>query len=238
LREESFGALPALSSASRTTGAGDQVGCSGAGALGPGITPATERPAGNLGTCGVASFPLAGIDAARGSSGASLASPCAIPTAHTRLAVALVDEERTRLVTIVDGAIEDQWFIRQHPPTRHARVVTGGLPRAQGDRNGRTIRRHMERTVEGLLALWQIHPFERLLLAGSDQVVALLLPRLPRALRGRLVGRVSLADSASDADILHAAIPAAANECAPWPRVARIHRSSEITADPGRGGPG
>jgi len=69
--------------------------------------------------------------------------------------------------------------------------------------------RHARRTGHALMTLLRTHRFDRLLLAGPEEPLALLRAELPRPLRARLAGDLSLATDASEAEVLRAAVQAA-----------------------------
>ena len=65
--------------------------------------------------------------------------------------------------------------------------------------------RHAKRTIAALLRELQRHPFDRLLIGGPDEPVALLEDHLPRPLRVRRAGALRVELFASDGDVLAAA---------------------------------
>ena len=71
------------------------------------------------------------------------------------------------------------------------------------------LREHARDTVHVLMDLLRRRTFDRLLLAGPPEPVSVLRDELPRPLRARLAGQLSLAATAGDADVLQAAIAAA-----------------------------
>ncbi len=127
-----------------------------------------------------------------------------------RVAVALFDKERTRLFTIYLGALESQQEFTDYVPGKQA---TGGWFALAQSRYARHhedhVVRHAKRTCTALMELLRTHPFERLLIGGPDEALALLRQRLPRPLRARLAGTLPLELFASDAAVLEAARRAA-----------------------------
>jgi len=129
---------------------------------------------------------------------------------HERLAVALFDAERARLFTVFLGAIETQQHFVDDVPGKQATGGWLGLQQANFARHREDhLRRHAERTARALMLLLRKHSFDRLLLAGPDEALAVLKRELPRPLRVRLAGTLPLSLFASDADVLVATIDAA-----------------------------
>jgi peptide chain release factor subunit 1 len=127
-----------------------------------------------------------------------------------RIAVTLFDKERTRLFTIYLGALESYQEFTDYVPAKQA---TGGWFALAQSRYARHhedhVLRHAKRTYTALLELLRTHPFDRLLIGGPDEALALLRQRLPRPLRARLAGTLPLELFASDAAVLEAARTAA-----------------------------
>jgi peptide chain release factor subunit 1 len=160
-------------------------------------------------------FYAAGLPAAPGDELAwdsmpELAPLYAILDDYQRCAVVLFDTEQARLFTIYLGEIEDRRVIRDFVPGAQS---TGGWFALAQTRYARHreqfVRRHVDHTTAALMAMLRAHPFDRLFLAGPPEPVALLQQRLPRPLRNRLAGRLSLELIASDADVLRVALEAA-----------------------------
>lgn len=127
-----------------------------------------------------------------------------------RVAVALFDKERTRILSIFFGEIEEKHTIVDDVPGKQA---TGGWFALAQSRYARHhedhVLRHAKRTIRELTALHQERPFDRLLLGGPAEATALLRQHLPRPLRARLAGTLSVELFASDAVVLRAALAAA-----------------------------
>lgn len=152
---------------------------------------------------------------------------------YERLVIALFDKRRARLFSIFLGAIEESQVIESDVPGKPTTTGRDGRPRPQrqaftagapgqasgGGGGGVTRARytpHHEihavthaRTVARALTGWlRARPFDRLLLAGPVEGVSLLRDNLPRPLRSRLAGELSLAMSANDAEVVQAALEA------------------------------
>jgi len=129
---------------------------------------------------------------------------------HERLAVVLFDAERARLFTVFLGAIETQQHFTDTVPGKQATGGWFGLEQTGFARHREDhLRRHAERTVRALMVLLRNYSFDRLLLAGPDEALAVLKRELPRPLRTRLAGTLPLPLFASDADVLEATVGAA-----------------------------
>jgi peptide subunit release factor 1 (eRF1) len=129
---------------------------------------------------------------------------------HERLAVALFDAERARLFTVFLGGIETQQHFVDSVPGKQATGGWFGLEQTSFARHREDhLRRHAERTVHALMVLLRKRSFDRLLLAGPDEALAVLKRELPRPLRARLAGTLGLSLFASDSDVVEATIAAA-----------------------------
>jgi peptide chain release factor subunit 1 len=124
-----------------------------------------------------------------------------------RVAVLLFDKMRARLYTVFLGEIEERRTIEDEVPGKQA---TGGwfaLAQARYARHHEDhVLRHGKRTIAELLSMLQERPFDRLLLGGPPESVALLRQQLPGPLRSRLAGTLHLSLSASEADVRNAAL--------------------------------
>ena len=127
-----------------------------------------------------------------------------------RVAVLLFDKERARIFTIYQGAIESRLEFEDEVPGKQK---TGGwfaLAQTRYERHHQDhVLRHASRAVAALSELLRREPFDRLFLVGPDEALALLRQRLPRRLRTRLDGSLSLELFADEADVLRAALAAA-----------------------------
>lgn len=131
---------------------------------------------------------------------------------NERMAVVLFDAQRTRLFTIFLGQVETQRSFEDAVPAKRA---TGGwfaLEQARFERHRLDhLRRHAQRTVRELMDVLRERSFDRLLLAGPEESLAVLRRQLARPLELRLSGTVGVEMSASDADVLKASLAVAAN---------------------------
>jgi peptide chain release factor subunit 1 len=123
-----------------------------------------------------------------------------------RAAVLLFDKERARLFTIVLGEIEERHSLFDEVPGKQKTGDWFALSQTRYARHHEDhVLRHAKRTIAALLDELERHPFDRLLLTGPDEAIALLEDHLPRRLRLRVAGRLALELFASDADVLTAA---------------------------------
>jgi peptide subunit release factor 1 (eRF1) len=129
---------------------------------------------------------------------------------NERIAVALFDTQRTRLFTIFLGEIETQHAFEDAVPSKQA---TGGwfaLEQARFERHRLDhLRRHAQRTVRELMDLLRSRSFDRLLLAGPEEVLVVLRRELSRPLEIRLSGTLAIEVTATDAEVLKASLAAA-----------------------------
>jgi hypothetical protein len=140
---------------------------------------------------------------------------------YERVAVLLFDKERARLFTVYLGAIEEQRELLDVVPGKQA---TGGWFALAQSRYARHhevhVLRHAQHTVAALTELLRTRPFDRLLLAGPAEALALLRAHLPRPLKSRLAGTLRLELFANEAEVLQATLAAAEN----------LERQSEVAA--------
>ncbi|MFN8634286.1 MAG: hypothetical protein U0893_10560 [Chloroflexota bacterium] len=127
-----------------------------------------------------------------------------------RVAVVLFDKERARIFSVYLGSIEESREVRDEVPAKQA---TGGWFALAQTRYARHhedhVLRHAKHTIQELSALLQARPFEHLLIGGPDEALAVLRAHLPRRLRARIAGTLSLGMYARDADVLEATAEAA-----------------------------
>jgi peptide subunit release factor 1 (eRF1) len=126
---------------------------------------------------------------------------------NERMAVVLFDTQRTRLFTIFLGQIEAQCSFEDAVPGKQA---TGGWFALEQTRFERhrldRLRLHAKRTVHELMDVLRDRSFDRLLLAGPEESLAILRSQLSRPLELRLSGTVAVDMSATDTDVLKASL--------------------------------
>jgi hypothetical protein len=120
-----------------------------------------------------------------------------------RVVIALVDQSHTRIFAVALGQLEVRQEFSDDVPRKQATGGWHGLaqPRMARHREWHVLR-HIQRTIDALLALQRQQSFDRLLISGPDEAVAMLEHHLPRPLRLRLSGRLHLEHFASEADVL------------------------------------
>jgi peptide subunit release factor 1 (eRF1) len=157
----------------------------------------------------------------------ALAALEAVLDDNERIAVALFHMGGARLFSIFLGVIEESQELTSNVPGQHATGQWGGIvrtsdarqsgrgPRGGGMSAARYARHHRDAlhehardTAGTLMDLLRRRSFDRLLLAGPPEPVAVLRDELPRPLRARLAGQLSLAATAGDAEVLQAAVEA------------------------------
>ncbi len=120
-----------------------------------------------------------------------------------RAMVLLFDQERSRLFTVHLGEVEHRRAIRDDVPRKQATGGWFGLAQTRMARHhDEHVIRHVNHTVEALLAEQQSRPFQRLVIGGPDEAVAMLKQRLPGPLRSILRGTIKIELFASDAAVL------------------------------------
>lgn len=127
-----------------------------------------------------------------------------------RIAVLLIDKERGRLFTIRLGEIEERHAFFDEVPGKQATGGWFGLSQARYARHHEDhVLRHVKHTIRMLTEELRSHPFDRLVIGGPDEAMEMLVHHLPRPLRGRFAGTISLPLFAPEADVLAAARDAA-----------------------------
>jgi peptide subunit release factor 1 (eRF1) len=119
---------------------------------------------------------------------------------YERYAVALVDKERARLFTVFLGEIEESEALRDEVP---GKTDVGGVSQPHFQRHHEVhVHWHLKRVAEHLTRLFTGRPFDRLVLAGPDEVTSELRRLLPRALAHRVVALIPADIAADKRDIL------------------------------------
>jgi len=129
-----------------------------------------------------------------------------------RVAVVLFDKERTRLLSIFLGEIEEVRSFEDEVPGKQATGDWFALAQTRYARHHEEhVLSHAKRTVLAIADLLRTHPFDRLLIGGPDEAVSILRGQLPRVLRRRVAGTISVEMFAPNADILKLALEAGEN---------------------------
>jgi hypothetical protein len=136
----------------------------------------------------------------------SLATLEAVLDDHERIGVVLCDQRRSRLFTVFLGDIEASEEIESEGPGKR---TVAGIAGNYARHHRHQILHHVRRTAHATAELLRRRPFDRLLLGGPDEARTLLHDALPRPLRARYAGALAVSMSASDAEVLEAAVRAA-----------------------------
>ncbi len=124
-----------------------------------------------------------------------------------RVAVVLFDKERTRMFSVFLGQIEERHVFVDDVPGKQATGDWFGLSQARYARHHEDhVLRHVKRTTRALMDELRELPFDRLIIGGSPEATSMLLHHLPRPLRDRLAGTISIELFAPDSDVLSAAL--------------------------------
>lgn len=125
---------------------------------------------------------------------------------YERIAVVLFDQQRARLFVVHLGEVEARQEIEDDVPRRVAVGGWYGLAQKRLARHREDhVLRHVRHVIAALGELAHAYPFDRLLLAGPDDGVAMLRRHLPARLHARLTGTIALPGYATDTDVLAAA---------------------------------
>ena len=120
---------------------------------------------------------------------------------YERYAVVLVEKDRARLFTVFMGAIEESAAMRdEEVPPRHDQ---GGVSQSHFQHHHDLhVLWHLKRVAGRLAALFRRRPFDRLILAGPEDVTSELRPLLPDPLARRVVAIVPLETYANEREVL------------------------------------
>lgn len=114
----------------------------------------------------------------------------ALVESNETFCTAVVDRERARILVSALGVVEEVDRFQDDVPGRHDQ---GGWAQARFQRHTRDhIHRHLKRVAETLLRLKERRPFDHLVLAGSEDLLAELERELHPYLIERLVDRTNL----------------------------------------------
>jgi peptide subunit release factor 1 (eRF1) len=126
---------------------------------------------------------------------------------YERYGVVLVDRLHGKLYTVVLGRVEKYAEVQALGWVR--RIKSAGKDHLYSQssfqrRADEHVHSHLKRVVELLEDLVHSTPFERLVLAGNAEITSALYGILPKWLRTRVVGSVTLSANASDLELLAA----------------------------------
>jgi peptide chain release factor subunit 1 len=124
---------------------------------------------------------------------------------HERYGVILTDREHARLFTVFLGEIEEHLDVFASADVTHIKTTGTDHMRSQmnierkGDLHARW---HLKRVAELMSKVASIYQFDRLILGGTIEAVSELQGLLPKALRTRVVARISLPVDAGESQVL------------------------------------
>jgi peptide chain release factor subunit 1 len=119
---------------------------------------------------------------------------------YERYAVAVVDKEKARLLTVYMGEIEESDAFKDFVPGKHDQ---GGPAQARYQRHHEThVLWHLKHVVATLEDMLSRRAFDRLILGGPEEATSELSELLPEHLAQRLVSVIPVDSAASAAQIL------------------------------------
>lgn len=128
----------------------------------------------------------------------------ALLATYTTTCVALVDHEKARLFVVELGRIDETSEVVDQVPRRHDQ---GGWAQGRLQRHADDGRqKHLKHVAEELFALLKRRPFDHLVLAGSDEPVAVLERELHDYVRRRVRARLPLAIGTPAEEVLRCAL--------------------------------
>ncbi|MDW8168908.1 MAG: hypothetical protein RML74_10590 [Acidobacteriota bacterium] len=123
---------------------------------------------------------------------------------HERYGVVLIDKEKARLFTVHVGEIEEHAAVFDDVPRR---TVTTSMDRLWSQKNLQRhhdmhVHWHAAHVAERLRELVERYHFDRLVIGGTVEAVGELMRVLPKRLRERVAGTLSVPVTASASDVL------------------------------------
>ena len=123
---------------------------------------------------------------------------------HERYGVVLTDTKRARLFTIYVGELTEHEDLISETSQR-TRSMGADQMRAQKRRDRRhdeEVASHAKKVIDALHDLALRSPFDRLIVTGTPKATSQLVRLLPKRLRGKLMGTVSMSVGASQKDVV------------------------------------
>ena len=125
---------------------------------------------------------------------------------YERYCAVFVSKEDSKLFVISMGDVEEERIISDDVPGRHGQ---GGWSQARYQRHREFhVLEHIKRTLAGLNDYLSSRPFQRLIVAGPEEVTTQLVEVLPTTLSDRLIASVSCPPTATRDEVMAAAAPA------------------------------
>lgn len=114
-------------------------------------------------------------------------------------AVLVADRERARLLYVRQGQVEERGEIHDDVPGRHDQ---GGWSQARYQRHIEDhVHRHLKRAARGVLRASERRPFDHIILAGAEELVAELGRELHDYVSRRVLDRIALPISVSAEEV-------------------------------------
>ena len=123
---------------------------------------------------------------------------------HERYGVVLTDTKRARLFTVFMGELTEHEDLISETSQR-TRSMGADQMRAQKRRDRRhdeEVASHAKKVIDAIHDLALQAPFDRLIVAGTPKATSQLIRLLPKRLRGKLVGTVSMSVGAAQKEVL------------------------------------
>jgi peptide chain release factor subunit 1 len=121
---------------------------------------------------------------------------------HQRVAVAVVDNERARLLVVRNGEIEARESFRDDVPKRHGQ--TEHRPNIERH-HAVEVERHLENALADLQDLRRRFPFRRLVLGGASEALPKFQRLLPKELNDIVAGTMRVPMYGTDSEIIREA---------------------------------
>jgi len=124
---------------------------------------------------------------------------------HERYGLVLTDRQHSRLFTIYLGEIEEYHDAFAKADVTHIKTTGTDHIRSQMNIQRKAdehAHRHLKRVAELMSKLALLHKFDRLILAGTVEATSELAGLLPKALRARIISKLSLPVEASEKQVL------------------------------------
>jgi hypothetical protein len=124
---------------------------------------------------------------------------------HERYGVVLTDNKRARLFTVTMGELTEHEDLFSDTGQR-TRSLGPDQMRAQKRRDRRhdeEVASHAKKVIDAIHDLTLRTPFDRLIVAGTPKATGQLVRLLPKRLRGKLLGTVSMRVGASQKEVLN-----------------------------------
>ena len=125
---------------------------------------------------------------------------------YERYCAVFVSKEDSRLFVISVGDVEEERAISDEVPGRHDE---GGWSQARYQRHHEFhVLGHLKRTLAALNDYLSSRPFQRLIVAGPEEVTTEFMDLLPTPLKDRLIAAVPCPGTASREEVMEAVTPA------------------------------